>query len=296
MTQDSQPTVTPKAFFENTAPEKEVRVAGGSYSVQLCYYARLPELELYCETEACSGMRLFSTKTSYQLSTKTAADGFITYVCKNCGQKFKTFAIRSWFVGDDLENPTWVKFGERPRFGPPVSRRLNTLIEPERDLFLKGRRCEMQGLGIGAFSYYRRMVEGLKDRLLDKVISVCKKLPSTEAIVQELEKAKAEFHFSKAIEGIHHAIPQVLLIDGHHNPLTLLHGALSAGIHNHTDDECLAFATDIRVVLTEFADRLGNALKDNNEVTSAVSRLLNRTSRTIPEPLGLPTETSRPGD
>ena len=291
MQDDQQLTVTPKEFFEDVAPEKAVRVAGGSYSAQFSFYARLPEIELYCETESCSGNRIFATQGTPQLSAASASLMFITYVCKNCGKSIKTYALRSHFMGADRENPCWFKFGERPRFGPPVSRRLNALIEPERELFLKGRRCEMQGLGIGAFSYYRRMVEGLKNRLLDKIISVCKRLPSSDGIVQELEKAKAEFQFSKAIEGVHEAIPQVLLINGHANPLTLLHGALSAGIHNHTDDECLAMATDIRVVLTELAERLANALKDDKEVTSAVSRLLNRGSRPIP---ALPASTSGP--
>jgi hypothetical protein len=174
-------------------------VQGGSVFRGHQFYAHLPEIQLYCDTDSCSGIRLFSSKSSIALSANYAADGFATYQCNNCGKGRKTYAFRSWFTGDDRDNPMWFKFGERPRFGPPVSPRLNALIEPERDLFLKGRRCEMQGLGIGAFSYYRRMVEGLKDRLLDKIISVCKKLPATEAVVKELEKAKTESQFSKAI-------------------------------------------------------------------------------------------------
>jgi hypothetical protein len=68
-------------------------------------------------------------------------------------------------------------------------------------------------------------------------------------------------------------IPQVLLINGQ-NPLTLLHSALSQGIHAETDEECLELATSIRVVLSELADRLGSALKDHAELNAAVSRLL----------------------
>jgi hypothetical protein len=60
------------------------------------------------------------------------------------------------------------------------------------------------------------------------------------------------------------------------NPLTLLHSALSEGLHAQTDEECLEIATSIRVVMADFAERMGQALKDEAELTSAVSRLLNK--------------------
>jgi hypothetical protein len=65
------------------------------------------------------------------------------------------------------------------------------------------------------------------------------------------------------------------LIDGH-NPLTLLHDALSDGLHAATDDECLGFANSIRVLMTELAERLAQAVNDDAELTAALSRLLNK--------------------
>jgi hypothetical protein len=59
-----------------------------------------------------------------------------------------------------------------------------------------------------------------------------------------------------------------------HNPLTLLHSALSEGLHAQTDEQCLELATSIRVVLSELVDQLGNALKEEAELNAAVSRLL----------------------
>jgi hypothetical protein len=66
----------------------------------------------------------------------------------------------------------------------------------------------------------------------------------------------------------------VLLIDGQ-NPLALLHKALSQGLHAKTDEECPSLAQDIRVVLTELAERAGIALKDEAELKEAVRRLAN---------------------
>jgi hypothetical protein len=79
--------------------------------------------------------------------------------------------------------------------------------------------------------------------------------------------------FSKAVESAKDAIPQSLLINGQ-NPLTLLYSALSIGIHEQTDEKCLELAHDVRVVLVELSERLGQALKDEAELDSAVSRLM----------------------
>jgi hypothetical protein len=76
-----------------------------------------------------------------------------------------------------------------------------------------------------------------------------------------------------SITSVKDAVPQALLINGR-NPLSLLHSALSVGLHDKADEECLELAHGIRVVLVELAERLGQALKDEAELNSAVSRLL----------------------
>jgi hypothetical protein len=76
-------------------------------------------------------------------------------------------------------------------------------------------------------------------------------------------------------ELIKHTIPQILLIDGH-NPLTLLHSALSEGLHAKTDDQYLEIATSIRVLITEMVERIGTVLKDNEELKTAVSRIIKK--------------------
>jgi hypothetical protein len=92
---------------------------------------------------------------------------------------------------------------------------------------------------------------------------------------KKLSAAAKETQFSKAVGDIKGAIPDVLKIDGH-NPLTLLHKALSEGLHDRSEEECLELASSIRVVLSELADRIGQALKDEKELQDAVSRLITR--------------------
>jgi hypothetical protein len=176
---------------------------------------------------------------------------------------------------DAQRKPTSVhcyKFGELPPYGPPTPSRLITLLGPGRELFLKGRRSEIQGLGIGAFVYYRRVVEDQKNRILSEIIKVAETISAPQEAIDALRAAQAEHQFSKAMDGVKNAIPQSLLISGQ-NPLTLLHAALSKGLHNHTDQTCLELATDIRLVLAELSELLAHALNDERELKEAVARL-----------------------
>ena len=90
-----------------------------------------------------------------------------------------------------------------------------------------------------------------------------------------LDDAASETQFSKAMKMAKPALPESLLINGH-NPLGLLHSALSEGVHELSDEECLTIAGSIRVVLGALSDRLEQALKDEDELKNALSTLLNR--------------------
>jgi hypothetical protein len=124
---------------------------------------------------------------------------------------------------------TIYKYGERPPFGPPTPARLLRILgSVEKDYYLKGRRAEIQGMGIGAFAYYRRAVENQKNSLFDEIIRVAQQIGASKEILSDLEAAKKQTQFSSAVDAIKHGIPSALFVDGH-NPLTLLHTALSKG-------------------------------------------------------------------
>jgi hypothetical protein len=143
------------------------------------------------------------------------------------------------------------------------------------ELYLQGRRAENQGFGIGAFAYYRRVGENQKGRIIREMGKVAKKLGASEEVLARFESAASETQFSTAIERVKHGIPTTLLI-GTHNPLSLLHTALSDGLHEQHDEVCLELAASIRLVLTELAERMSQVLKDETELSAAVNKLLNR--------------------
>lgn len=236
----------------------------------------LPEIELHCITPQCDGVRFFAPKDESYLQPKVLTEKFITYRCRNCRKMTKTYAL--WvFLGEDEKNGEVYKLGEHPSFGPPTPARLISLIGSEKEYFLKGRRAENQGLGIAAFAYYRRGIESQKNRILDEIIKVSEKVSAPKEVLEDLSRAKQETQFSKAVDAVKHGVPQTLLLNGH-NPLTLLHSALSEGLHAQTDEQCLELATSIRVVMADLAERLAQALKDEAELNDVLGRLIGTNS------------------
>ena len=264
-----------KTFLETVPPGKEVIVNTDITSDNnRLTYLNPPQLQLHCTSEVCQGTRFFNAaNTVERLWPKNKNNNFLTYTCRNCSESIKRFAIRIFYDG---ETNNWIvsKYGEIPSFGPPTPSRAITLIGGERNLFLLGRRCENQGMGIGAFVYYRRVIESQKNRIFDELIRVISKISPDDGVLKEIEAAKAETQFTRAVDKIKHALPQALFINGY-NPLTLLHSALSKGVHEHNDDECLELASSVRTVLFDFAERLGQALKEDADLNQAVNLLAN---------------------
>ena len=263
-------------FLESSPPSRIVNVLDvvTSYTVDnISQKLATPDIQLFCENKKCDGLRTFRTsyRTEY-ISCDKFTSLFIAYKCSNCLETEKTFSLAVKASGLRENSGQAYKFGEFPTFGPRTPSRLVSLIGPEKDIFFKGRQCESQGLGIGAFAYYRRVVENQKNRILDEIIKVAEKLSENLDTLNLLKNAKQEQQFSKAIESIKDALPQALLLNGQ-NPLTLLHSALSEGLHAREDEHCLELAQDIRVVLAALADNISQALKDEEELNLAIKRL-----------------------
>ena len=289
MADTSETKETPKAtfaeFLQSSPPDSRVQVGdlaeGRSTGSGLNYYISRPDIELYCSSTRCDGTRMFycTTDQSY-MPEKSWVFRFLTYVCRNCRSTEKLYALALFREGDSVSG-TAMKFGEYPPFGPPTPSRVITLIGPDKELFLQGRRAENRGFGIGAFAYYRRVVENQKGRIIEEIGKVARRLGAKPAVLKTFEEAAKETQFATAIDSVKSAFPEMLLIY-EQNPLTLLHKALSEGLHAQTDGECLELAQDIRLVLTELAERISQALKEEAELKDAVGRLVNRKESRAP--------------
>ena len=176
-------------------------------------------------------------------------------------------ALRS--NGADVEA---IKLGEYPPFSAPISSRIQKLLSrSDLELYRKGSRAEAQGLGIGAATYFRRIVEKQWKLLMAEIRKAAERLGVED--LRLYDAAIQETQFSKAVGMLTDAIPDRLLILNGENPLTLLYQPLSKQLHGLTDEECLQQAADIRVVLTALVENIANVLKDQDELHEAVTRL-----------------------
>src|ERR1043166_4986713 len=88
-----------------------------------------PDLQLYCGSESCGGIRFFEEVGETQWLLLGTATFFLNYRCRNCKKSPKTFAIQ----GRVMEMKALVvKIGEHPSFGPPTPSRVISMIGPNR--------------------------------------------------------------------------------------------------------------------------------------------------------------------
>ena len=149
-----------------------------------------PDILIHCATEACCGVRYFQCETGTRhMFDQEEREGncFLTYICRNCEKSSKTYAL--WVRQEQDQAGSAEKLGERPAFGTPLSNSLLKMVGDDSDLLLKGRRTENQGLGIGAFVYYRRVVENQKDRLLEEIRNAAVRLEADDELLSSIDDA-----------------------------------------------------------------------------------------------------------
>jgi hypothetical protein len=163
---------------------------------------------LDCKSEGCGGVRTFdcvdssSKRGYYNYSGRL----FLEYKCRNCRETTKIYAlICRWEVPEGEELPEGdavgvmraVKLGEWPPLGPSTPRKLRQFLGDDIDLFEQGQRAEGQGMGIGAFGYYRRVVENRRTQLFDKLIEAATRLGLDDATLAALTDDRDNWQFSK---------------------------------------------------------------------------------------------------
>ncbi|PDT06938.1 hypothetical protein CO655_29855 [Rhizobium sp. M1] len=233
-----------------------------------------PDLRLHCQR--CGGERTFRcSKDEFFNADQTGGSFNVIYQCGDCHEQTKHYSLYAVFK--NRPSGELYKYGELPPFGVPVPNKVLRLFGKDATLFQKGRQCENLGYGVAAFAYYRRVVENHKNDIFEEIIKVCRTVKAPDDIIAELQQAKNEIAFTKAIEAIKSALPQGLLINGH-NPLLALHGALSVGLHDESDEDCLAAAQAVRLVLTDLVEKIATLKQDDRQLNEAVRLLLRKKS------------------
>jgi len=76
---------------------------------------------------------------------------------------------RVYFIKFDEEGCSVMKVGQFPAWDISIPKNLDSVISKHRETLKRGLICESQGFGIGAYGYYRRIVELTIDELLASI-------------------------------------------------------------------------------------------------------------------------------
>lgn len=267
--------ITWQQFFATVGPHVVKRVEEGVFAVVgLGGQADLPSIRLHCESEMCGGETIFDTSNQI---VSNAGVIVVKYQCRHCRTQQYIYAVVATETEEASQGPMAMrvmKVGQIPRSGMRLEARVLRMIDDQNlvALMKKGLVAEAEGLGIGAFTYYRRVVEQATTQLLGAIRKAMVTLGVDTEHILVVENAMKNTQYKTAMKSVAGVLPDGLLIAGQ-NPLTLLYAALSVGVHELDDEACLELAYDVRVLLGQICQRVAEVLRDDADVRATLSRL-----------------------
>lgn len=179
------------------------------------------------------------------------------FQCTYCGIK-----INFWVELNSDKN--WLrKVGQNPPWSIEISDDIEKYLHEKKEIYKKGLICLSQSFGLGACTYFRRIIENEIDPLLTLLIERKKIEGEKEDKIEEYQSIKEGKSFTAKTKLAYEITPQSLIIDGM-NPFKVLHDFLSQGIHSKNENECVKIALrtkdSLKFVIIEL-----NREKDNRE-------------------------------
>lgn len=202
-------------------------------------------------------------------------DAFVAhYICAACGKYGRLFFLE---IGGDGEHQFIRKLGQKPDWQAAIPADVASALGDHAVLFRRGADCEASGYGVGAFAYYRRVVELVIEGLLERVASLLDG-EVRDQYLAALKRTRSIPVAEEKIALVKDLLPATLRPQGL-NPLDLLYGALSEGLHAQTDEQCLDIAATISQSLVFLVQELRRSEKAQHTFTESMRKLLDRRSQ-----------------
>jgi hypothetical protein len=261
-----------KEFLEEAPLYKE-------YSMDVPYtFERLEKIPINMPCKRCASSQTFVMTNQYWEPGETASSAIdrrvirLVYMCMHCRN-----SQRHFFVFMDAGAKTLTKVGQYPPWDISGDKKLEGRLGEHVRYYRRGLICESQGYGIGAFSYYRRIVEEIIDELLDDVSALLtgQDLTKYAAALEETKKTRVA---QDKIALVKDLLPTILRPNGT-NPLDTLHSLLSDGMHARSDYECLEDAETCRTILLFLVSHIAAHKDSAKEFTASMQKLLDKRSQ-----------------
>ena len=240
-----------------------------------------PSVHMFCEV--CKSDQTFQMINRYNwegfepASCPLEFEAMCLYKCAACGNE-RTFLLHFEVPPFDVRPDELIvtKTGQYPPWSIDISRDLSRTLDKYEEIYKRGLICESQGYGIGAYAYYRRIVEDIIDKFLDMIPDLLSG-EDKEIYLTALAQTKQDINASDKIKLVKDLLPPSLRPGGI-NPLSTLHQSLSEGLHAKTDDECIELAENIRLVLTYLVEQIALARESSSRFTEGMRKLLDKKS------------------
>jgi hypothetical protein len=148
------------------------------------------------------------------------------------------------------------------------------MLGSRADYYEKGLISESQSYGIGAYAYYRRIIDEIIDELLDNIAELMAD-EERERYLEALEKTKKTTVTQDKISLVKDLLPSILRPEGM-NPLSILHKVLSEGLHQESDERCIELAMEVREVLVFLVNQIATTKTAGTRFTEGMRKLLDR--------------------
>jgi hypothetical protein len=236
-----------------------------------------PPIHMFCP-QPCKSEQTFQMTNEYYGTLEapgTPVSGLISkviYTCAACG-KFQRIFMLYFSPGCDFV----MKVGQYPPWSIDVDKKVSRMLGDHVEYFRRGLVCKSQGYGLGAVAYYRRIVEKVIDVLLDQITQL---IPpeDQDKYKKALDETKKTIVTQDKIELVKDMLPAILRPSGM-NPLGILYQALSEGLHDKDEDECLVIADSIKGSLVFLVNQVLAAQEQGRTFTDGMKKLLDKKSK-----------------
>lgn len=239
---------------------------------------RLPKATIKMACQICSSEQTFVMTNNYDENcdhSDYSVSGLtfrLKYICMHC-QNFERF----FFVKVSDNKGSIMKVGQYPAWDSSTDSNVEKMLGAHANYFKKGLICESQGYGIGAFAYYRRIIEEIIDQLLGEIAGLLSG-KEHEKYIQALEKTKNTTVAQEKIKLVKDLLPAILRPD-EMNPLSTLHSVLSEGLHAESDEDCMKYAMVVREVLVFLVNQVIASKVASKGFTASMKKLLDKKSK-----------------
>jgi hypothetical protein len=194
----------------------------------------------------------------------------LQYQCRNCENA--EFVVWMFWRRSSATTIAVEKAGQYPKLEITIPKDFGEALGDKRTPYIKGMTLRHHSYGIGALTYFRRLIEDTTDEMLDLLKESMEEINAEPGAIERLKEAKRGTRFEDKVRIAGEVIPPHLRPGGI-NPFGDLYELLSIGLHDLSDDECCDIVDAMDQSLKFVYTRLKTHLQEAKAYEQAAKRL-----------------------